>query len=148
ALGRRCARERSMRNAWLAAAALLVLAVWEIATLLRVHAAAPTDEDWAEVERVVRAGFAPGDLIVFAPAWIDPVGRTHLGDLLTVHDAARMDAARYARIWEVSARDATAPDAPGPVGLDARAGALRVRRHDHQPAHVTWDLRNRSQLLE
>jgi hypothetical protein len=133
---------------WLAAAALLALAIWEIATLLHVHAAAPADADWDAAAAFVRAGFAPGDLVVFAPEWSDPVGRLHLGDLLTIHDAARMDAARYGRIWEVSQRGATAADADGPVGLEREFGALRVRRHDHSAARVTWDLRDRAKLLE
>jgi hypothetical protein len=135
-------------RAWAAAAALLLLAVWEIGTLLRVHASAPTDDDWRAAAAAVRAGFQPGDLVVFAPAWIDPVGRKWLGDLDGIHGAARMDAARYARIWEVAARGAAAPDAEGPVGADEGFGALRVRRHDHQAAPVTWDLRARSVLAE
>lgn len=135
-------------KAWLAAAALLALSTWEIGTLLRVHAAAPADDDWARAEAAVRKGFAPGDLVVFAPAWMDPVGREHLGDLLGVHAAARMDAARYGAIWEVSARGASAPEATVPADLDQTFGALRVRRHPHTAAHVTWDLAARSRLVE
>jgi hypothetical protein len=135
-------------RAWLAAGALLLLSAWEIVTLLRVHADAPTDPEWVAAAAAVRAQFAPGDLIVFAPAWMDPVGRKHLGDLMTFHDAARMDAARYARVWEISARGASAPDATGPVALDESFGALRVRRHDRVAARVTWDLRPRAHLLE
>ena len=149
--------------AWLAAAALVALSAWETVTLLRVHAAAPDGDDWAGVEKIVRAGWKPGDLVVFAPAWMDPVGREHLGDLLAVHDAARMDAARYGTIWEVSARGKRAPDAVGPVGpvgpvvavvpvvpvvSDETVGALRVRRHDHVAVPVAWDLRARSRLVE
>src|SRR5262249_28123929 len=105
-------------------------------------------DDWARAEAAVRAGFAPGDLVVFAPAWMDPVGREHLGDLLDVHAAARLDAARYGAIWEVSARGATAPEATGLPDLDQTFGALRVRRHPHAAAHVTWDLAARSRLVE
>ncbi len=138
-----------MKKAWLAAAALLLLSTWEIATLLRVHAAAPDGDDWSRAEAAVRAGFASGDLVVFAPAWMDPVGREHLGDLLGVHAAARMDAARYGAIWEVSARGATAPDAAGAAAdRDETFGALRVRRVPHTAAHVTWDLAARSRLVE
>jgi hypothetical protein len=137
-----------VRRALLGVAALVGLAVWEIATLARVHADAPTDADWDAAAGYVRAGFHAGDLVVFAPGWMDPVGRLHLGDLLSVHDAARMDAARYARIWEVSERGAVAPEAVGPVGAEARFGALRVRRVDHTAARVTWDLGARAKLFE
>src|SRR5262249_43155027 len=127
----------SVKKAWLAAAALLLLSSWEIATLLRVHAAAPAGGDWARAEAAVRAGFAPGDLVVFAPAWMDPVGREHLGDLLGVHAAARMDAARYGAIWEVSARGAAAPEAAGAADLAQTFRALRLRRHPHTAPHAT-----------
>ena len=132
----------------MAFAALVALSTWEIVTLLRVHASAPTDDDWAYADAAVRAGWRSGDLVVFAPAWMDPVGREHLGDLLGITEAARMDAARYGAIWEVSSRGASAPDADGPVDVDKSFGALRIRRHDHHAAKVTWDLGDRARLLE
>lgn len=131
----------------LAAAALLVLAVWEIATLLRVRAAAPVDADWRASRDAVVAERKPGDLIVFAPAWTDPVGRKFLGDLMTIDDAARMDEARYGRVWELSIRGASA-GIEGKVAFEKTLGAVRVRRYEREAAEVLWDLRDRDQLLE
>lgn len=141
-------RGSTRTRARLAALALLLLAGWEIAALRRAHATAPSGDDWARASAAVHTGFAPGDLVVFAPGWMDPVGRQYLGDLLTVRDAARMDAARYARIWEVSTRGAAAPEAEGPIGFDESYGALHVRRVDHTAERISWDLRARSQLFE
>src|SRR6185436_16136692 len=80
-------------------------------------------------------GFRPGeDLIVFAPDWIDPVGRLHLGDLISIDDAARMDAARYRRIWELSIRGARSPETSGLSPAESRdEGGVRVRRYDRGP---------------
>ncbi len=135
------------RPALLAATALLALAVWEVVVLLRARAAAPEETDWKAARATVERDVRPGDLIVFAPHWVDPVGRKHLGDLLTVHDVARMDEARYARVWELSIRDASF-GLGGKVALDERHGAVRVRRFEREPADVLWDLRERGQLFE
>ena len=64
--------------------------------------------DVSTYDEAVTADFKTGDLIVFAPRWLDPVGRRWLGSLLTVADAGRLDDARYARVWEVSIRGAGA----------------------------------------
>lgn len=131
------------------AAALALLAAWEVTVLLRARATAATEDDWQRAAGDVASGFAPGDLVVFAPAWVDPVGRQHLGHLLTVADAARMDAVRYGRIWEVSIRGAEAPEVAGlrPTSV-AQHGRVRVRHFVRPAPEVTWDLRARSTLEE
>src|SRR5262245_17609859 len=60
-----------------AGVALLETAV----ALLAPFRVARTDE-WAAAAAEVRGAFRPGDLIVFAPAWVDPIGRSYLGDLM------------------------------------------------------------------
>jgi len=106
-------------------------------------ASVPRDEAWDKAEELVRAGYQPGDLIVFAPAWADPVGRLHLGDLIPVDMAARMDAARYGRIWEVSIRDAHAPETAGLTPVSSReVSGVAVRLFTRQPAVVVSDIRD------
>jgi len=130
--------------AWLAvpALALVLVAIWEIVATLRAPSGVPDDAAWKDAAAAVRAGHQPGDLIVFAPAWADPVGRMHLGDLIAIDDAARMDAAKYGRIWEVAIRDAHAPDVAGlaPVASSEHAG-VAVRRYERTPVTVLADLR-------
>ena len=82
----------------LPALAVITLAVWETCAVSRDADSVPDDTAWRQASEVVRAQWQTGDLIVFAPAWNDPVGRMHLGDLLPVHAAARMDAASEWRI--------------------------------------------------
>lgn len=132
----------------IAAAALLVIAVWEVTVLLRARASAPEDADWQAVRAAVDAGFRPGDLVVFAPAWMDPVGRMVLGHHLRVDDVARMDDARYPRVWEIAARGAHAPEGRGTVTRDESHGALRLRLWERPAERVVWSLRSRAGLYE
>jgi hypothetical protein len=129
------------------APALLLLAIsaWEIGAARCDATSVPGDAAWAAAAAVVRAGYRPGDLIVFAPDWIDPVGRKHLGDLIPLPAAARMDAARYGRIWELAIRGAHAPDAPGlaPVATEDHGG-VAVRRYERAPAIVVGDVLERA----
>jgi len=103
---------------------LVLVAVWEIAATRCDAHAVPGDDAWKDAAAVVRAGYRPGDLIVFAPEWADPIGRLHLGDLIPVELAARMDAARFGRIWEVSIRGAHHAEVAGlaPVAEESRGG--------------------------
>ncbi len=136
-------------RATIATGALVLLALWEIGVLVSARQSAPRDEDWRRAAAVVRASFEKGALIVFAPRWVDPVGRRWLGDLIPIDDAARMDTARYRQIWEMSIRGAAAPEVVGEDPLyDETFGKVRVRRFVRQAPTVTWDLRKQSRLHE
>jgi len=122
------------------AAAIAVLAVVETVNALVAPSRAPKDADWAAAAREVRAAFAPGDLIVAAPAWADPIMRLHLGDLVPRDVAARFDDARFGRVWELGQRGAHAPEAArGAVALEKRFGPLTLRRVDRPAAILTYD---------
>ena len=62
-------------RARIASLALLALAGWEIHVLWSEARAVPPDADWAAAAEAVRDGFAVGDLVPFAPAGVEPVGR-------------------------------------------------------------------------
>jgi hypothetical protein len=128
----------------LPAVILVLVSVWELVATRCDATSVPGDAAWAEAAGAVRAGYQPGDLIVFAPGWVDPVGRQHLGDLIPVDVAARMDAARFGRIWELAIRDAHAPDVDGltPVATEDHAGVV-VRRYQRTPAIVVADILDR-----
>ncbi|HWO23174.1 MAG TPA: hypothetical protein VNO30_30740 [Kofleriaceae bacterium] len=132
--GDAAAGARRARLAAVPALLVAVLAIWEAIAAQRAGAGVPGDEAWARAAAVVRAGHRPGDLIVFAPDWIDPVGRLHLGDLISLGDAARMDAARYDRIWELSIRGARSRDTEGRAPVETRdVGGVVVRRFERAP---------------
>jgi len=128
----------------LPALVVVAVALWETCATYRDAHAVAGDDDWDRAAAVVRAQFQPGDLIVFAPDWVDPVGRLHLGDLVTIDMAARMDAARYARIWELSIRGARAPETDGLApAFSQDADGVAVRRYDRTPVQVVADVRDR-----
>jgi hypothetical protein len=131
---------RRRRFSVVVAAAIVLLALVETVNAVVAPFQAPTDKDWGGAAAKVRAGFRPGDLIVASPAWADPVMRQQLGDLVPIAVAGRMDAARYARIWEISQRGARAADTAGAsVAESSRHGALTVKRWEKPAAQVTFD---------
>jgi hypothetical protein len=134
------ARLRRVLTAIGPALVLVAIAVWEIVASARAGRSVPGPDGWARAEAVVRQGYRPGDLIVFAPAWIDPVGREHLGDLIPIEAAARMDADRFAVIWEVSIRGARAPETRGLTPASVTGGEVTVRRFEREPVEVVADL--------
>jgi hypothetical protein len=120
--------------------ALVAIAAWETCATVRAGHDAPGDEAWRRAAAIVRAERAPGELIVFAPRWVDPVGRLHLGDLIPIADAARMDAARYPVIWELSIRDERAPETAGLTAASSReVGGVTIRKLTQTPAVVVTD---------
>jgi hypothetical protein len=121
-------------------AAVALLALVETAVALIAPSRAPRPDDWRAAAREVRAGFRPGDLIVAAPAWADPILRVHLGDLIPVEVAGRLDDERFGRVWEVSQRGGRAAAARrGTVALERRFGALTVRRIERPAEIVSYD---------
>ena len=131
---------RRHRLAYACAAGIVLLALVETGNALLAPLRAPTDRDWRAAAAAVRAGYRPGDLIVAAPDWADPLLRLHLGDLIPIPVAGRLDAARFGRIWEISQRGARSPEAQGsPVAQTSRRGALTLRRYERPAAQVSFD---------
>jgi hypothetical protein len=129
-----------------AAGGLALLALVETAQALISPTRAPTDLDWRVTAAQLRVGFQTGDLIVVAPPWADPVMRMHVGDLLPIPVAARMDDARFGRVWEISQRGGHAVEMRGrAVTFEQRFGALTLRRAERRPAEITFDFLERWQ---
>lgn len=120
---------------------LVVVALWEVVAVQCNAHSVPDDDAWARAAAALREGHTDGDLIVFAPAWADPIGRLHLGDLIPVAMAARMDAAKYGRIWEVAIRGARAPEVTGLTAkTETNFSGVMLRYYERAPAVVTSDV--------
>lgn len=133
----------------LAAAGLLLVAVWEIAVLARARRSEPSPEDWQAAAAAIPSTLGTDGLIVFAPRWLDPVGRLWLGDRISLAQAARMDAVRYREVWEVSTRGGSAAEVRGqPAVSEQYFGPIRVRRFVRDAPEVTWDLAAASKICE
>ncbi|MEO8840741.1 MAG: hypothetical protein ABI591_30475 [Kofleriaceae bacterium] len=129
---------------WLAAAPALLLvmiSLWEVVAVRCDAGSAPEDDEWESAAQVVRESYHPGELIVFAPDWADPIGRLHLGDLIPVAMAARMDAAKYGAIWELSIRGAHAPEVAGLAPkTETHVGGVTLRYFERTPVVVVSDV--------
>jgi hypothetical protein len=122
------------------ALAIALIAVWEIAAAARAGHDVPGPDDWQAAAAELRRHHQPDELIVVAPRWLDPTLRLHLGDRIPIEMAARMDAAGYGTIWELSARGERAPEAAGLRPEQSwRFGALTLRRYRQQPARAVYD---------
>ena len=131
---------RRRRISVVVATVVVLLALVETVNAIVAPYRAPTDKDWVAAAAKVRASFRPGDLIVAAPAWADPIMRRELGDLVPAPVAGRMDAARFGRIWEISQHGARAGDTTNAtVRTSSRHGALRVKLWEKPAAAVTFD---------
>jgi hypothetical protein len=93
----------------------------------------PTVDEWRKVAPEVARLKRPGDLIVVAPSWADPMARLALGDrLMPIAESARPDDAGYARALELGAIGRSSPElADWPLLEEHTAGnfTLRVRKN-------------------
>lgn len=122
------------------AAFLVLVALWEVWAATTAGRDVPPSDAWQRASATVRKEYRPGDRIVFAPDWIDPVGRMHLGDLIPVDVAGAMDDARYRTVWELSIRGAESRYSRGrQVEWRGDFGGVHVRRLVREPAVVVTD---------
>ncbi len=120
---------------------LTVIALWSTCRVVGAGSTVPDDEAWRRAAALVDEQHQPGELIVFAPAWIEPVGRLHLGARIPVELAAGLDAGRHGVIYELSIRGARAAETRGlrPV-WQREVGGVMVRRFERAPATLVTDL--------
>jgi hypothetical protein len=122
------------------ALALVAIAAWGTCRAVGAGAGVPGDRAWAAVSQRLRAELRPGELIVVAPAWNEPTAYLHVGDLVAVDAAGRLDAARYPAIWELSIRGARAPETRGLTADRAfTIGGVTARRYPQAARAVVTD---------
>lgn len=68
------------------------------------------DADWEAARNAVQGAAKPEDLVIFAPRWVDPIGREKFGkELATIEREAPGDFTRFPRAFEVSIRGKQTP---------------------------------------
>lgn len=93
---------------WLSAASLVVLVAIIETAATWLFAGSPAERaDWKKAAKYLQGNFKQGDLLLFAPTWIGPTGRMHMGELLDIHQMARPDEAAFGRIWVVGLKGKT-----------------------------------------
>jgi hypothetical protein len=101
------------------------------------------EADWSAARAYVEQKAAADDLVVFAPVWVDPIGRARFGRAIaTFEREARGDASGFPRALEVSIRGAHLPELAGWLRSDARSfgGVTVTTLNNPAPAHVLDDL--------
>lgn len=133
-----------VRDRWVALLSLFsVLGVAIVETAAGVHqvASTPRPTDLKSLAQVVRSELAADDLIATAPAWIDPVVRSELGDKMPIAMLGRPDARRYPRIFEISLGGARSEDTQGlSPDWEKTFGAYSVRLYRQRAETVTYDI--------
>jgi hypothetical protein len=133
---------RTSLQRW-AFAAVPVVGLLELgAHAIQTRSVAP-DADWIAARTYVASQAKAEDLVVFAPRWVDPIGRQQLGPgLATLSREARPDETRFPRALEVSIRGAHLPAFEGwRRATEQRFGSVTVTTWENPaPAQVIDDL--------
>jgi hypothetical protein len=130
---------RWARYAWLV---IPVAGLGELAAHFYFARRAPTPGEWQGARSALVELKKPGDLVVIAPDWGDPLARMAFGEeLMPLRDVARADESAYARAVEVSVLGRDAPELAGWRITDQRtSGRFRFRVFENPaPARVSFD---------
>ncbi|MCD6500075.1 MAG: hypothetical protein J7M25_17420 [Deltaproteobacteria bacterium] len=137
---RSCCHGLMARLATASLAAVMLLAIVETVAVTMASRNQVSPQTWDQIETLIRREFHPGDLIIFAPDWMAPIGRLHVGDLLDVQQVSRPDSDGYSRIWVIARAGFGTSDTNGASLQWSRSvGGLTVRLYHRQPALVTFD---------
>jgi hypothetical protein len=128
----------------LALAALFTAVGLELLALLSQHLSAPTEADWhaaADHARSLRRAREP---ILFAPHWVDPIGRAQLGEELGLDLLSLSDVDRYPRVLELSIRGARHPFLAGLAPKETRDfGGVKLSIYEKPAVEVSYDFVSR-----
>ncbi len=95
-------------------AAVPVIGVVELLAHVRQTRDVASDDDWRAAREDVAKSLHPEDLLIFAPRWVEPIGRRWMqSDLATMGRMTFADASRYKRAVEVSIRGKHAAELTG-----------------------------------
>ena len=99
--------------------------------------------DWTAVRDSLKGEVKPDDLVLFAPFWVDPIGREQLGDdLAGLRREARPDETRFTRAFEVSIRGEHRPELAGwKKASERQVGKITIGTYDNpSPVKLHTDL--------
>lgn len=121
-------------------AAVVGVALLEIALGLLGPRRAPKTVELQAAAAVLRSEIGQQDLIAVAPAWIDPLVRTELGDLMPTAMLGRPDGRRYPNIFELGFGGARHEDTHGLTTESERQfGGFVLRRYRQVAVEVSYD---------
>lgn len=119
------ARMQGARVAWLL---IPLLGLVESALHGVFRNQAPTADEWARLAEVLQRIRQPGDVIIVAPRWAEPLARRALGEaVMPLRDLARADLSDYRDALELSVLDEDAAEL---------ASFAEVARHEAEPFRI------------
>jgi hypothetical protein len=122
--------------------AIPLLGLVELAAHFYFSHRAPTKAQWDDVRSLVASWYKPGQVIVVAPEWAEPMARWSFGDaLMPTRDVARPDATRYREALEVSTLGSRSPELAGwQTVRETKQGRFTLRELSNPASpHVTYD---------
>jgi len=123
-----------------AVAVVLLLGAVEVGATLVQHLAVPAASDWRAAAARLATTRRPDEPVLFAPIWVEPIGRSHVRDL-DMELLLLSDVDRYRRVFEVSTRGSRHPWLAGEK--PARTwdfGGVRLSLFERtRPAEVLFD---------
>jgi hypothetical protein len=123
-----------MKRPWLAWLSIPVVGILELVAHAWLSVRAPEPDEWSALPELVARLRHPGDLVVVAPEWAEPLARHALGDpVLPISALARADVSGYAFALEVSVLGARAAELArfSPIAsLESPPFRLRRLRND------------------
>ena len=123
--------------------ALVILAGVESTATVWQHEVTPSDSDWrSAIEYVSQQRDVASEPLLFAPSWIEPLGRLYAGPALNLSMMTLSDIEKFKRVWLVSIRDTTHHWllAKKPVS-SKRFGLVDVRLYQQNPTKILTDFR-------
>jgi len=132
--------QRSWLKYW--ALSIPILGVVELAAHFYFSHRAPTKAQWDDVRSFVASWYKPGEPVVIAPQWAEPMARWSFGDaLMPTRDVARPDMSSYREALEVATLGSRSPELAGwKVVREAKRGSFTVREVSNPtPSNVTYD---------
>ncbi len=125
--------QRHSRFRIVVAAVLIASGLIELVAFARQIYSVVPEADWRVAREKLASIKKPGDMVVLAPHWTDPIGRLYFDDsLLPLSVTARADDSRFVRAIEVSTRGQHLESLQNwPIESEERAGdvSLFVRRN-------------------
>lgn len=132
--------EKPRRWPFWALVGVVAFALAETGMLVKQHLSAPTENDWEAAADKLKELRRPGEPVLFAPAWVDPVGRAAVGSQVPLNLLLLSDVDRFARVWQLSVRGAQHPWLSGQHVVFAQDfGAVELSRYEQSAETVLYD---------
>jgi hypothetical protein len=123
---------------------VLLLGAGEAVALVLQHLGAASEADWRAAAEALRGERKREEPVLFAPAWVEPIGREVTAADVELEQHLLSDVDRHPRVWELSVRGARHPWLRGLTPARARSfGAVSLALYEKRAEEVLYDFTRR-----